>query len=218
MAENINTKEYWESRFSSDDWTEKGGRLQTAGFARSQMDHIPLPADFSGEILDFGCGLGDAIPVYKKRFPFARLSGMDISESAIEKCTEVYGEMARFFQGDYRSIPSTDVIIASNVLEHLSHDLEIARHLLSRCKFLYITVPYKEQPICSEHVNSYDEYYFREIGNYEYHIFLCPGWTQYGLRGLTYNVYFKNIFRFLTGRKTVNRNKQIMFRFTNEKS
>lgn len=216
MNQNINSKEYWDWRFSSLDWIEKGGRQQTSGFATAQVVHFDILPDFNGEIIDFGCGLGDALPIYKQHFPNATFIGIDISQSAIDQCVEKFGNIARFIRGDYNIVPETDVIIASNVLEHLSNDREIAGHLLSKCKSLYIIVPYKEQPICSEHVNFYDEKYFSDLKPVAVRVFPCKGWTQFGLRGLVYNVWFKNIFRYLFKRTLVRRNMQILFQFVNQ--
>lgn len=213
---NINTKEYWEKRFSSGDWETKKGRTQTAGFAKSQIPYLKIPRDFNGTILDFGCGLGDAIPVYNCAYPEAKLLGVDISESAILQCQQKHGHIARFFSGDHSVVPHVDVIISSNTLEHLSDDRKIVSHLLERCKELYIVVPYRQVIVeNSEHVNSYDEHYFKGIGKYDCETFLCEGWSQYG-RDLWYDVYFKNIFRPFFGKKIAYRMKQIMFHFNAE--
>ncbi|MDX8412753.1 MAG: hypothetical protein R8J85_01570 [Mariprofundales bacterium] len=77
MDENINTKAYWDDRFSSGDWEEKRGRWQTESFAKGQIEHLKISSDFKGTILDFGCGLGDAMPIYRQSFPLAKLIGMD---------------------------------------------------------------------------------------------------------------------------------------------
>ena len=69
--ENINTKTYWDKRFSTGDWEDKEGRRQTKGFTQSQMRHIDIDKNFNATLLDFGCGLGDAIPVYRKYYPKA---------------------------------------------------------------------------------------------------------------------------------------------------
>jgi len=210
MNNNINTKEYWEERFSSGDWEEKGGRWQTKSFAKGQVSHLKIPRDFAGAIVDFGCGLGDAAQVYKKAFPGAELVGVDISQAAIDMCRKRYGSMATFIQGDYQAVPCADVIIASNVLEHLSGDVEIARNLMLRCDSLYIIVPYKEWPLSPEHVNTYDENYYSILGAYDWQIFTCKGWSQRGLE-LWYHVYFKNIHRLLSGGQACRRGMQIMF-------
>lgn len=211
---NINTKEYWDQRFSSGNWEKLDGRSQTEDFALEQIQYINLTREFCGTILDFGCGLGDAIPIYRKEFPRAKLIGLDLSESGIQICKARYGDIAEFIQGDYLSVPKVDVIIASNVFEHLSNDLEISRHLLAMCHDLYIAVPYKEYIIPNtEHINTYDECYFNKIKPCEWVVYNCKGWSQTGWY-LFYNIYFKNIGRFILGKRIIKRNKQILFHFT----
>jgi SAM-dependent methyltransferase len=215
MEQNINTRRYWENRFASGDWELKRGRWQTESFAKGQVRHLGIGKEFEGTLLDFGCGLGDAIPIYRKHFPKAKLIGVDISQSAIDICKEMYGTEARFLQGDHNSVPQVDIIIASNVFEHLTDDRNVARHLLSKCNSLYIVVPYREWPLSSgfEHVNSYDTNYFQELGKYTYDIFPCVGWSAYGFKALWYGTYFKNIFRLLSGRPLCRRQMQIIFKF-----
>ena len=213
MRKNINTRSYWEQRFSSGDWESKQGNLQTESFARGQMQYLDIDIDFEGTILDFGCGLGDAIPVYKEYFPKANLIGMDISQSAIDKCNEKYDSIATFVQGSHESIPDVDIIIASNVFEHLSDDKNIATYLLSKCKRLYVVVPFKEEPLCSEHVNTYDRNSFLDVGDYDFRIFHCVGWSQYGFVDLWFHIYLKNIFRFMLRKSLRYRSMQVMFSF-----
>ena len=71
---NINTKQYWDNRFTHN-WEKWNGRLQTRYFAEDQAPYLELPPNFDGIILDFGCGLGDAMPIYRKNFPKAKLIG-----------------------------------------------------------------------------------------------------------------------------------------------
>jgi len=210
MHENINTIEYWENRFLSGDWETKQGRWQTKNFAIGQIPYLNISRDFTGTIMDFGCGLGDAMPVYRKYFPQANLIGIDISATAIELCRKHFGSIATFIQGDCNNIPPSDVIIASNVFEHLTDDLEVAKILLHKCRFLKIVVPYKEWPLCLEHVNIYNEKYFSELGEYDWQVFPCRGWSLYGKK-LWKHVYVKNIFRFILRRQVRHRRKQIMF-------
>lgn len=79
----INTKEYWDERFGSGNWG-RGGRRQTFEYSKANVDHLRIPEDFNGTILDFGCALGDTIPVYKTKFPKAKIGGYDISQEAID--------------------------------------------------------------------------------------------------------------------------------------
>lgn len=210
MKENINTRTYWEHRFSSGDWEEKQGRSQTVSFAKRQVPYLQLGADFEGTLLDFGCGLGDAMSIYKSKFPKAKLVGIDISQSAIDSCRDKYGSIASFMQGDYESVPDVDIIICSNVLEHLTDDRKVMKYLLQKCKSLYVCVPYKEAPLQPEHINTYDEDYFSDLGKYDYKVF-----PLVGLIDQWYQIYFKNIFRFLLGRPLRRVDRQIIFHLIN---
>lgn len=213
LLNNINTKSYWDNRFVTGDWEAKLGRNQTREFAISQIKHLNISRDFKGTILDFGCGLGDAFPIYKETFPNARLIGLDISEEGVKKCKEIYSYIAEFICGDYRDVPKVDIIIASNVFKHLTDDISIAKNLLIKCRQLNIIVPYKEKIISgSEHINTYDENYFHDLDKYEYKIFVSGGWSQYGV-SLIYHLYLKNILRPLFGKPIAKRAKQIIFKF-----
>lgn len=213
---NINTKPYWEARFGTGDWEKKSGRDQTRQFAQAQLPYLRIPSNFSGTILDFGCGLGDAMPVYRKAYKHAALIGMDISEIAIANCKDKYGDIAQFIQGDYTRVPNVDVIISSNVFEHLSNDIAITRRLLTKCFDLYIIVPYRESVFAGmEHVRSYDESYFRTIDAYAYSVFSSRGWSQYGWH-LWYHIRLKNLLRPFFGKNVIHRHKQIMFHFIND--
>lgn len=132
---------------------------------------MKIKKEFEGTIIDFGCGLGDAVPIYRNYYPKATIIGIDHSFAAIEKCRKVYGDMATFIQGDYKDVPFSDIIISSNVFEHLSDDKEIAKILLSKCNDLYIIVPYKEWPLLPEHVNSYDENSLKKFLEVEWKVF-----------------------------------------------
>lgn len=215
---NINTKSYWENRFATGDWEVKLGRNQTRNFALSQTKHLDIKSDFAGTILDFGCGLGDAFPIYKRAFPKAKLIGLDISKEAIVKCNARYGHLANFICGTNDDVPTVDIIIASNVFEHLTNDREIAIDLLKKCSKLYIIVPYNEEMYNNpkqEHVNSYTEFYFEDFtSNISFKIFSSRGWGKSGI-DLYYNIYLKNIARLLLGRELEKNRKQIMFKLYN---
>lgn len=175
------------------------------------MRILKLPRGFKGTILDFGCGLGDAFPAYKKYCPEATLVGVDFSQAAIDSCRQKYGALGNFYCLDYQHCPSADVIIASNVLEHMDSDTKVAECLMSRCKDLFIVVPYREQYLIPEHVRAYDKRSFAQLRPKKTHVFASPGWSQYGLRDCWWQIYAKNALRLLIGKKTLRRRKQIMF-------
>ncbi len=208
---NINTREYWERKFAIGDWQAKGGRDQTASFARTHVRYLPIPSDFSGTILDFGCALGDALPVYRAAYRRASLIGMDISGAAIAQCQDRYGAIARFVRGDYTDVPPVDVIIASNVFEHLSNDRKVAAHLLTKCHDLFIVTPYREAVSPGmEHVNCYRRDSFRALDCRDCIVFPSRGWSPCGWN-LWFHIYLKNAVRSFWGKPIVRRPKQIMF-------
>jgi SAM-dependent methyltransferase len=212
---NINTKAYWDGRFGSGDWEENGGRKQTRSFALGMVKQLELPRTFAGSILDFGCGLGDALPVYRRHFPNAKLIGMDVSDQAVRKCQASYGGIAEFLVGDHTSVPEVDAILASNVLEHLTNDEDIAACLLGRCRDLFIQVPYRQVLVPGgEHVNAYDESAFHSLGVHCYRVFACPGWSEYGWSRWV-NLHLRNVHRALVGVPRAPRSKQILYHLVN---
>ena len=213
---NINSKDYWDKRFGSGDWDKNKGKRQTQQFTQSQIPLLNISKTFSGTILDFGCGQGDSLPILKNRYQSAKLIGLDISEEGVKIGHEKYENIANFICGDYLSVPNVDIIIASNVFEHLSDDTSIANHLLKKCSELFIFVPYKEKLSVernSEHVNSYDENYYNGIGKYKFTVFPCKGWSQFG-PSLWFGVYLGNVIRKLLGRELRTRRLQICFHFS----
>jgi trans-aconitate methyltransferase len=67
------------------------------------------------------------LPIYHSAFPNATLNGVDISESAIEKCRKQYGDIAKFNSGNFKTIVNHDIIIASHVMEHMNDDRTIIK-------------------------------------------------------------------------------------------
>lgn len=215
---NINTKEYWDLRFKSSDWALKGGNSQSLKFAEEQVKHLPIDNSFVGKILDFGCAEGDAFPVYKMKYPKADLYGIDLSEYAIKTAKNRYSDFAQFLIGDDNLLVSNelsfDIVICSNVFEHLSDYKVVLENLLKISPIVIIVTPYNEylNPtiLNNEHINSFDENTFSEF-NSNYKVYVSEGWSEYG-KGLFIDIYFKNVFRFLSGRRLRKRAKQIMYR------
>jgi SAM-dependent methyltransferase len=173
---NINTKTYWNKRFKSGSWN-KAGRKQTIHYALGNVLYMDLDKDFAGSILDFGCALGDAIPIFKSAFPNAIFYGIDISDEAIKICKENYGDLATFSSGSHQNVTEKDIIIASHVMEHITDDKKVVRFLIEKCKYIYIIVPYKENPLYHEHVNYYEDDYYDDFEV---------------LKKVKYNVSYKN--------------------------
>lgn len=211
---NVNTASYWNRRFETGDWEQRDGRKQTREFAIEQIRHFEIPPTFAGTILDFGCGLGDALPVYRNAWPRATLVAVDISSIAIEKCNAVYGGMAQFIVGDHTAVPAVDVIIASNVVEHLTEDVAVVSLLLRKCKKLYVVTPYAECLVPGgEHVNSYQIDHFKELGTYRTEVYRSKVW---GAKKPLQNAIvrpIRNVVRRVQNRPPLESGRQIIFSF-----
>src|ERR1700704_1657102 len=80
----INSPDYWNTRFF-EDWIAKGGRRQTAFFAELCVRELPdwFVAEVQARrfsIFDFGCAVGDALPVWQRLFPHSIISGGDVAQ------------------------------------------------------------------------------------------------------------------------------------------
>ena len=215
---NINSKDYWENRFSSGDWGDRDGYIQTVNHAITQVRWMNIARDFTGTIVDFGCGAGDAFPIYKQSWPLASLIGVDFSESAIELCKVRFGNFANFICGGIDVVPPADVIICSHVLEHLEDDQASVHKLLRKSKDfnqfrLFIIVPYAEYPLHHEHFRSYDRNYFSEFNVVTIKVFKkAPISINSIFQELKFTI--KNINRFLSGKKLHHQGLQILYEIT----
>jgi hypothetical protein len=207
----INSKDYWEWRFRSGDWEAACAREQTRSFAIAQTKRFPLDRTFNGTLLDFGCALGDAFPVYRRMYPHARLVGVDFSLEAIYQCRRVYSNIGSFHCASYFECPEAEVIVCSNVLEHIESDLEAASALLGKCQLLLIVAPFREQYLIKEHLRSYDRNHFDVLGCRKKRIFAARGWSQYGPGAYWWEIRIKNLMRPLFGKRRLRRRLQIIY-------
>jgi len=138
-----------------DNYYSKGYReeLITYEFARyAAIDHFIhkiLNLQNVNKVLDYGCGSGLHIPLWKKLFPGTDLYFCDISDIAIEKLTYKYPQfkqtsgivrnhVAPFKDGSF------DVIISIEVLEHVENldmYLQDIHRLLKRNGIIIWTTP-----------------------------------------------------------------------------
>ncbi len=197
---NPSTRAQRDSRFGSGEREMSGGRSRTRSFAKAQAGRFGIDRSFCGSILDFGCGLGDAIPPYRREWPLAQLCGVDFSIEAIRRARALYGEEATFIQSTHHGLPFNDVIVASNVVEHVTEDEEMVEALRDACRLQFVAVPYRKALVPgSEHVHSYDRGSFKHLGAKSGRPCASHGWSEFGL-SLWYEVYGKNVVRPLVGR------------------
>lgn len=205
----VNSREYWDDRFQSDDWRKKGVKSQTFNHAIRYLPHLSLKSDFNGTLCDFGRAVADAFSAYHRVFPLAHLVGVDLSFTAVLQAKQRYGRIADFICGDIPAVPQSDLIICSHTLEHLKKDAPAITEMLQRCRRLIVIVPYKEEPISKEHVRTYDEESLR-VFDPRRAVVTGAGWSFGPLRR-AYLIDFKNILRPLFSRPVIFKPKQIIF-------
>ncbi|MGN6513162.1 MAG: class I SAM-dependent methyltransferase, partial [Lysobacteraceae bacterium] len=95
-------------------------------FAAYKVDYLAahLPGAVDGlRVLDFGCGVGGTLPHLRRRFPGARLHGVDVSEESLAVAREA-NPGAEFAHIDASRIhlndAAVDVAIAACVFHHIA--------------------------------------------------------------------------------------------------
>lgn len=157
----INSRQYWDYRFQTD-WELKKGREQSVFFYKLILKH--LPQWFLDElktnvqtVCDAGCAEGDGIAVLSQEFPHIKFTGIDFSESAIEKAKQLYPKHC-FMCQDIREVEdSYDVILSSNTLEHLEDADVVLRKLVQKAHYhVVLLLPFQEYERIDEHFLTFD--------------------------------------------------------------
>jgi SAM-dependent methyltransferase len=75
------------------------------------------------KILDFGCGVGNSIPFFRKYFPTSSVVGLDVSEKSLEIARSRFSGQAEFIAFDGTEIPLCDgpfdIIFSACVFHHI---------------------------------------------------------------------------------------------------
>ena len=163
MDSKINSKEYWDERFGSGDWQDKGGHKQTTYFYTLLLELTPnvIKEKFNTSgftICDVGCAEGDGTSLLNKTFPKASVCGMDISEMAIKKAKKRYQNI------NFRTMLDSkyNLIVSSNTLEHFDEPSEHLKELF-RCsdEYVVLLVPFEEYDRIDEHFFTFTYEYFK---------------------------------------------------------
>jgi ubiquinone/menaquinone biosynthesis C-methylase UbiE len=80
---------------------------------------------FTQNIVDFGCGVGNSVPHFRKYFPSSNLSCLDVSSRSIEIAKNRYGEGEKYNLIKDGNIPledaSQDMAFSACVFHHIPH-------------------------------------------------------------------------------------------------
>ena len=153
----LNTEVYWEKRFKTD-WKDLKGVEQTLIHYETILTHLPqwmkdVIENNNYSMCDMGCGMGEGTNELHKTFPKSKVFGMDFSQTAIDEANKQYNdENITYFKGDMRNCDEKfDIIVTSHTLEHFDDPFEIVEKLSQNCKYLIITVPFREEDLWKEH-------------------------------------------------------------------
>ncbi|WP_156165877.1 MULTISPECIES: glycosyltransferase [unclassified Methanosarcina] len=161
----INSKEWWEEYFKIK-WEINRGKEQTEYFMQLIIENLPVSVKKYLDnpeitILDWGCALGQGVNLLQTKFPSAKVKGLDISETAIEKAKNEYKDLS-FVSGSLSELNEEfSVIVCSNCLEHFADPKPYFKEHLTHTKDIYIAlVPYREENRIKDHEISLSESFF----------------------------------------------------------
>jgi ubiquinone/menaquinone biosynthesis C-methylase UbiE len=120
-------------------------------------------------VLDFGAGVGYAVPFFARHLPTARVTCLDVSQKSLEIGTAKHGAVAEFTHFDGVEIPCADgtfdVAVASCVFHHIPHDEHVAllaeiRRVLNPRGWLFVFEHNPLNPLTRHAVNTcaFDEH------------------------------------------------------------
>jgi glycosyltransferase involved in cell wall biosynthesis len=158
----VNSPDYWNKRFF-DDWMSQGGRQQTAFFAELCVRELPqwlidvVRADRSS-IFDYGCAVGDALPVWQRIFPDSVVGGGDVAQVGLGLARAIYPQ---FVFTDVSAVasaaPLADLVYCSNTLEHFADWRDVLDRLAHRAgRYIVVAVPFEEEDPIDEHAATFE--------------------------------------------------------------
>ena len=158
---NINTHEYWDNRFATDDWEAYAGDDQSAFFSKIAIVSFPtwLTDDIKNNpwsISDWGCAEGGGTSVLSSTFPTCSVTGYDFSDAAISKAMRKHS-VCNFQQGNiHTDVKTSDIIFSSNTLEHIENPMPVMDCLISHAKkYAIFVLPFEDNSGIVEHVNKF---------------------------------------------------------------
>jgi 2-polyprenyl-3-methyl-5-hydroxy-6-metoxy-1,4-benzoquinol methylase len=101
-------------------------------YSRYKAEYIAryVGTNFSGKILDYGCGIGLLSEVLLKHFPQASVDGYDVSAASIGHVPDFLKKQGSFTSDLSHLVAGYDLIIMANVLHHVEivdREKEIAK-------------------------------------------------------------------------------------------
>lgn len=153
-----NSKEWWEYEFQHK-WEVGIGKQQTDYFMRLLFKHFPEVVVY-GDVLDWGCALGQGAFRIKELFPACHVEGYDFSETAIKRAKQLFPEITFL-----NEIPKKqyDFVITSNCIEHFKDPVSQLKEIFKLSKkFVIVMAPYNQDGTWEVHPATINEKTFPE--------------------------------------------------------
>jgi SAM-dependent methyltransferase len=170
---------------------------------RRLIENLIRPLAFK-TVLDVGCGQGSLLGELRAQFPHIQPAGMDLSGKAIDLARRRVPE-GKFFAGDLTREPLNDkfdLVICSEVLEHIPDDLAAMRNLARMTgKYLVVSAPQgcmRRFEAAVGHVRNYA--YGELVGKLKQNGFRMVRVIEWGFP--FYSPGYRNFLDFMGGRGT----------------
>lgn len=162
--ENKNTAAYWD-----EEWRNREERQIPPYDTILECLRLIEPRNGAAvRVLDFGCGRGDLLQRIRDEVPTVSAAGIDFSEEAVRICRE------RGLEATVGEVPEGrwDVIVSTEVLEHLDDDIAMLRRFFEHSDHVIYSVPNNCLPpgLEREHRRVYTAGQCREITPYCRHV------------------------------------------------
>jgi SAM-dependent methyltransferase len=120
-------------------------------------------SDGAPRVLDFGAGIGNSVPHFRKHLPNSTITCVDVSSKSLELGRSNYGDLATFVHFDGDELPfadgSFDVVLVACVMHHIDHAKHVAvlsqlRRMLSPTGLLFVYEHNPYNPLTVNAVNT----------------------------------------------------------------
>lgn len=159
----VNSKDYWEFRFSRD-WVRNEGPAQSRFFTRLAVEHMPewLLRAIRAEgltVCDWGCAQGDGTDLLRQLLRPSRTVGIDFATTAVRRARKAYP--ACEFRSDNvlagEVVERFDILFSSNTLEHFHEPFDVLTSISALAsRFLVLLLPFREYDRIDEHFATFD--------------------------------------------------------------
>jgi SAM-dependent methyltransferase len=170
---------------------------------RRLIENLIRPLAFK-TVLDVGCGQGSLLGELRAKFPHIQPAGMDLSGKAIDLARRRVPK-GEFFAGDLTREPLNDkfdLVICSEVLEHIPDDIRAMRNLARMTgKYLVVSAPQgcmRRFEAAVGHVRNYA--YGELVGKLKQNGFRMVRVIEWGFP--FYSPGYRNFLDFMGGRGT----------------